>query len=205
MDELPSVQRALERHFRVVRLGKRPGWISLLERGPDRGPTLLDLFDTRDRGRAWIRDGDGRQLPAPGPVPRLATRMNRRPLGLWLGARGGGIDFDLEVPEGAVLQADVGLIALQGEDDPHPYAHAERSRLAVSVARRDRFRRLEEARVLTSEHKGTWWYPLEVSLSDYGGERVTLRLELIPDAPVEPGRMAFWGSPRIALAAGAAQ
>ena len=117
----------------------------------------------------------------------------------------GVIDFDVDVPEGAVFLADVGLRALQGEDDPHPHPHAERSRLAVSVARRDRFHRLEEARVLTGEHKGTWWTPLEVDLSDYGGERVTLRLELIPDAPVEPGRMAFWGSPRIALASGAAE
>ncbi|MDH3213557.1 MAG: hypothetical protein OEM05_13825, partial [Myxococcales bacterium] len=135
-DELPAVQHALERHFRFVPLGRMPGWISLLERGPDRGPALLDLFDTRDQGRAWIRDGDGRQRPAPGPVPRLATRMNRRPLGVWLGPRGGGIDFAVEVPEGAVFQADVGLSELEGEDDPR--RHAERSRLAVSVATRDR-------------------------------------------------------------------
>jgi hypothetical protein len=196
-DELPAVQRALERHFHLVRLGRWPGWISLLERGPDRGPTVVDLFDARSLGRAWIRDAQGRQRPAPGPAPRLATRMNRRPLGVRLGPGGGGIDFDVEVPPGAVFQADVGLVMLEAEDGPR--WHAERSRLVVSVARRDAFLPLAEVRVLSGEHEGTWWHPLEVDLAAFGGERVTLRLELEPDAPVKPGRMAFWGSPRIAL------
>jgi hypothetical protein len=38
-----------------------------------------------------------------------------------------------------------------------------------------------------------------VDLSGYGGERVILRLELVPDEPLEPDLVALWGSPRIAL------
>jgi len=38
-----------------------------------------------------------------------------------------------------------------------------------------------------------------VDLSAWGGERVTLRLALSSDAPLDPDNLAFWGSPRIAL------
>ncbi|MEE8508008.1 MAG: hypothetical protein V3T07_02990 [Myxococcota bacterium] len=196
-EELPAVQKLLERTFHLRRLGKRPSWISLLERGPDRGPTAIDLFDAQEQGRAWIRDRTGFRRPSRRPVPRLATRMNRRPLGVWLGPLGGGIDFELEIPPSAVFQADIGLASLRGEDGPH--RHAQHARLGVSIARNQRFETLRWDRVLGGEQGGRWWNPIEVDLSAYARERVTLRLELIPDAQVEPGRMAFWGSPRIAL------
>ena len=35
--------------------------------------------------------------------------------------------------------------------------------------------------------------------SAYAGQRVTLRLEVLPDSPLEPGLLASWGSPRLAL------
>ncbi len=53
--------------------------------------------------------------------------------------------------------------------------------------------------MLEGEHEGLSWHPLEADLSAYAGERATLRLELTSDAPIAPGAMAFWGSPRIAL------
>ena len=123
--------------------------------------------------------------------------MNRRPLMLILGPGGGGIDFDIDVPRDAVFQAGVGLRWVgHGKG---AYHHAKRSRVAVSIATADRVETLAEAPVLEGEHEGLSWHPLEVDLSAYAGERVTLRLELTADAPLKPGRMAFWGSPRIAV------
>ena len=46
---------------------------------------------------------------------------------------------------------------------------------------------------------GYRWKPFDVDLSAWGGERVTLRLALTSDAPLDPDVVAFWGSPRIAL------
>ena len=73
------------------------------------------------------------------------------------------------------------------------------TRLAVSLGRAGQFETLESVSVLYRSYEGRAWSPLEVDLSEYGGERVTLRLEAIPDAPLEPGTLAWWGSPRIAL------
>jgi hypothetical protein len=194
-DQLPAVQHYLERHFRYRSLGK-PSWISLLERGRDRGPTAIDLFDVRDRGRAWIRGRDGAERSAPGPAPNGGTRMNRRPLMLILGPRGGGIDFDIDVPYDAVFQAGVGLRSVG--DGKDAYFHAKRSRAVVSIATAGRVEILAEAPVLQGEHDGLSWDPLEADLSAYASERAILRLEVSSDAPIAPGAMGFWGSPRIA-------
>ncbi len=200
-DELPAVQAYLERHFRVP--GDFPigllTWIVVLERGPDRGPTVVDLFDRRASGRTWIRDRDGNQEPATAPAPELRSKQNRRPVAVRLGPGGGGIDFDIEVPRDAVLQTDVGIVSIFGLQ--HRYEHARQSRVEVSVGRAGRFESLASVRVLSGRDWGLRWTPLEVDLSAYGGERVILRLELIPDAPLEPDLVAFWGSPRIALRA----
>jgi hypothetical protein len=54
---------------------------------------------------------------------------------------------------------------------------------------------------LGSERRADWT-PLEADLSAYAGQRVTLRLELIPDKPLARDFLAWWGSPRIALRPG---
>ena len=84
-------------------------------------------------------------------------------------------------------------------DGKDAYHHAKRSRAVVSIAAAGRVETLAEAPVLEGEHEGLSWHPLEADLSAYAGERVTLRLELSSDAPIAPGAMAFWGSPRIAV------
>jgi hypothetical protein len=143
-----------------------------------------------------VRDRDGVEEPAPAPSPRLATKLNRRPLLVQLGPMGGGIDFEIELPPGAVFQAGIGLEELLGLQDR--YKQAARSRLEVSVAREGSFQTLASAHLISTGHR---WRPLEVDLSGYGGERVILRLELVPDEPLEPDLVALWGSPRIALRA----
>jgi hypothetical protein len=201
-EELPRVQAHLERYFRIP--GNYPAskynWLSVLEPGPDRGPTVLDLFEARAQGRAWIRDGDAVERPAPGPAPTFGTRMNRRPLAVWLGPRGGGIDFEVQVPEGAVFQAGIGIYGLLGAEDL--YEQADKSRLEVAVSRGDEF---ETAGGVFLMATGYRWKPFEVDLSAWGGERVTLRLALTSDTPLNPDVVAFWGSPRIALPPPAAE
>jgi hypothetical protein len=166
----------------------------VLEPGPDRGPTAVDLFDAQEHGRAWIRDGDGVERPAPGPAPKLATKMNRRPLAVWLGPHGGGVDFEVEVPEGAVFQAAIGITALVGAEDL--FQQAEKSRLEIAVSRGGDFETAGGGFLVAGGYR---WKPFEVDLSAYEGERVTLRLALTSDTPLDPDVVAFWGSPRIAL------
>ena len=199
-EELPRVQAHLERYFRIP--GNYPvskyNWVSVLARGPDRGPTALDLFDAREQGRAWIRDGDGIEHPAPGPAPKLATKMNRRPLAVWLGPLGGGIDFEVEVPEDAVFQAGIGIHALVGAEDL--FEQAEKVRFEVAVSRGGDF---ETAGSVFLVAGGNRWKPFDADLSAWGGERVTLRLALTSNTPLDPEVVAFWGSPRIAVEAAA--
>lgn len=198
-DELPSVQAYLERHF-IVTDEYTQGWSSwllVLERGPDRGATALDLVEAGRKAQAWIRDEQGVRRPAPAAPPRLASRHNRRPLPVVLGARGGGIDFELEVPHGALFQADVGLRRVFGPKRMHE--HPPRARLAVSIGGKEGFETLASLAVLQRHGEGSHWTPFEVDLSAYAERRLTLRLEVSSDRPFVPGALAWWGSPRIAL------
>jgi len=209
-DELPAVQRYLERHFEVPQyfVGRDTSWVMALERGRDRGPTAIDLFDRRGEASAWIYDRRGARLPIDAEPPRLASHFNRRPLSLHLGARGGGIDFELEIPENAVFQADVGLESMVAETDF--YLHPRRMDLRVLLAREgERFVELGSVRVLERSYDrfdGRKWVPIEVDLGAYAGEKVRLRLEAYADHLILPEkRLSWWGSPRIATrAAGAA-
>ena len=201
-DELPAVQAHLERHFQVPKeyTQGKSSWILVLERGPDRGPTAVDLLEARDRARPWVRERSGVRRPASASPPRLASRHNRRPLPLLLGPHGGGIDFDLEIPENAVFQADIGLRRASGPARRH--THPKRTRLVLSIRRDDRFETLASVPVGFRQRESRYWRPLEVDLSAYAGRSVTLRLELKSDAPLEPGSLAWWGGPRIALRPG---
>jgi hypothetical protein len=199
-DELPGVEAYLERHFRIP--PDFPiddwSWILVLTRGPDRGPTAVDLIEERSRARAWIRDRRG-EIREPREVPqRLAARQLRRPLPVSLGALGGGLDYELEIPEGAVFQAGVGYRGLVSVD--HQYIHPRGTTLAVSVSRDGTdFEQLAAVRVDDRPEGGRRWTPISADLSAYAGERVTLRLEVKAEQPLRGDRLAWWGSPRIAL------
>jgi hypothetical protein len=210
-DELPAVQAYLERHFRVA--PEFPlddwSWIAVLGRGRDRGPTAIDLIAERPRARAWIRGEDGRVAPATQVPQRLAARLLHRPLPVALGALGGGLDFELEIPPAAVFQAGIGYRGLVSVD--HQYIHPAGTTLAVSIARDGSstadpvFEELAAVRVDDGPRAGRRWTPLAVDLAPWAGERVTLRLEVRAAQPIRGDLLAWWGSPRIALRPDAAK
>jgi hypothetical protein len=202
-DEFPEVQRYLERHFHVPGdfLGPGSNWLLVLERGEDRGATVLDLVDARGQGRPWVRLPSRRRVPASPVEAPIAVAQNRRYLPIRLGAKGGGIDFEIEVPARAVFQADVGYpVAIRAW---RSHLHPEHCRMVVSIARDGEFEELAVQSVLDAPKPASRWTPIEVDLSRYAGERVTLRLELIPDVPLDSRKLAWWGSPRIAQRPGA--
>jgi hypothetical protein len=197
-DELPRVQDHLERHFRVSPdfTGPDTTVVVVLERGPDRGPAALDLVRLEARGRRFVVDEAGRTLPARRGPPRLGSRHNRRPLVLVLGARGGGIDLDVELPRGARLETGFGIAFLRGQ---RLFEHPERGWLELSVGRGGRFEPLGRWTLAPLEARDTW-ADASVDLSAFGGESVTLRLAFVPEFPIEPRRRVAWlGSPRIVV------
>jgi hypothetical protein len=195
-DVLPGVWAHLERHYRVAR-GTPTGWLTLLERHDDRGPTLDDLFDRRREGRPFVRTTDG-TLDRPAlPAPRLAARRNRRPLAFWLGERGGGIDFDLTVPPGARLQADAGLSQTIGLTAV--WEHPRDVDVVASIVEPDRrVHELVRRRVLADGEESHGWRAIEADLSAWAGRSVVLRLEVRSDRALPPDRLAWLGSPRLA-------
>lgn len=200
-DELPGVWAQLERHYRLapyLPLDDQ-AWILVLERGPDRGPTLVDLFE-EPPARAWIRESrDGPRLPAP-PVPRLVARQIRRPLPMALGRWGGGLDFHVLVPEGGRFQAGIGFRGMNSHDGI--FRHPKHSHMVVSVGRDGVFEKVLDERVDDSKRGGRSWAAVEADLSKWGGERVNLRLELVPERRIRADDLTWWGSPRITGSAG---
>jgi hypothetical protein len=196
-EELPRVQRHLERHFHVASHFPLDdaSWLVVLERGQDRGETALDLIALRPEASAWLRDATGALREDAQPPPRLVARQNRRPLPMRLGRRGGGIDYEIAVPHGARFEADVGFRGMVSQDDLHE--HPKRSRMRVSVGRGGVFETIAEVRVSDAPRAGRRWTPVAVDLSRWGGETVTLRLELVADAPTGAADLSWWGSPRI--------
>ena len=199
-DELPRVQAAFERFYTVPRTftarKREEDWILVLERGPDRGPTLIDLSapGKRAKATAWIRKPDGRRVPALGPVLDLPTRQNRRPLAHALGARGGGVDWELVVPRDGRLQVATGYRKLHRSKQP---SHLE---FVVRISTGGPFTKLAARTVEFGplHGNGRRWNELEVDLSAYAGQRAVLRLEAISARVPRKGSVAFWGSPRIA-------
>jgi hypothetical protein len=203
-DELPQVQHALERYFRIPDDFLRPdsNWMLVLERGRDRGATHTDLIEIASSGRPWVRVRNGSLKTARVFRDTIGTVQNRRFLPLVLGVRGGGIDFDVEIPMGAVFQASVGY-PIVGTRGKRVYQHPPDSQMELLIKADGQFQRIAEKRVLTETAAIQRWAPFEVDLSEYAGRAVTLRLQLIPSRPVRPGELAWWGSPRIALPANA--
>jgi len=202
-DELPAVQAHLERYFHVPHDFYKEGllWLVPLERGRDRGATVVDFVDVRADGKPWVRGPTGARSPASAFENKLGTRLNRRFLPFVLGARGGGIDFEVEIPEGAVFQGDVGYRSATAADVV--YKHPRRTHLQVSVARNGEigaFKELARVRVLDRKGGGQHrWTPVEVDLSRYAGERAIIRLELVAETLLKKRLLGWWGSPRIAL------
>jgi hypothetical protein len=201
-DVLPGVWAYLERHFRIPEdfLLDDSSWMILLERGPDRGPTAIDLVDERPRAREWIRDESGAEKTLSKEPPRLAARHNRRPLPVQLGPWGGGIDFDLQVPPNARFEGDVGFRGMISLTNIH--RHPSRSRMMISIGQPGDLQTLQTIPISDARWAGRRWTPVSVDLSSYAGKLVRLRLELVPDIPIETEDLTWWGSPRIALSAG---
>jgi len=203
-EQLPEVWAYLERYFRIppdFPLDDA-SWITVAERGPDRGRTAIDLHERQGDARAWIRDPAGREVPREGRPQKLAARHYRRPLPVALGAGGGGLDFRLEVPPDAVFQADVGYRGLVSID--HQYIHPPGTTAVVSLRPEDadRFTELLAVRIPDGPRAGRRWRPVQADLSAWAGQRVTLRLEFRTREPLRPGRrLAWFGSPRIAVPA----
>ncbi len=199
-DELPAVQHYFERHFQVREeyLGGKSSWILVYERGPDRGPTAIDLIDERASARAWTLDDDGSELESTRSLPKLGTIHNRRPLPVDLGSRGGGVDFEIRVPEAAHFQSDVGLARVREHSGMH--RHPPATRLEVWVREAAQFERIASFPVLQRQGKGRRWTPVEVDLSSFAGREITLRLALASNRPLQKNRLTWWGSPRIVQA-----
>jgi hypothetical protein len=202
-DELPNVSRYMERHFDMPRFfrARFESWIYAVERVPDRGPASTDFWDVRDLGEYWIRNADG-SVESAWPPPRLGLHFNRRPLGLRLGTRGGGVDFaGIEIPPNAVFQSSVGLENMSSTIDFHK--HPKNSRLVLWVAREgEEFERIHEQSVFTLNYRktaGRDWIPFDADLSDYAGETVSVRLEFEIDRNIKPDMVSWFGSPRIAV------
>jgi hypothetical protein len=198
-DELPEVQAYLERFFHVAAVyERRPSWIVVLERGTDRGQTQLDLFDEQFSARAWMRDAAGRMILRDATPPKLATRANRRPLPIVVGAGGGGLDYEIEVPPNAWFHAGIGLARVDAPNGPRTHVRGARLELALREGSGP-FETLASQPVPVERGAGTRWTPLEVDLGPYAGRRVTLRLQVVGDAPLRPGALAWWGSPVIVV------
>jgi hypothetical protein len=199
-DELPGVQAYLERFFRPAPpfAGDQHHWITVLERSPPRAPTRIDLARSAAAGRSFTRSSSGRHDAETFDSSRLAVRRNRRLLGFPLGPRGGGIEFELEIPENAILEADASLGRAFAEDEV--YGIPERSTIVISVVAGETTTKAHELTLGTG-----WsprWIPFQVDLGAFAGERVTLRLELIrpeTSVPSAVAQIGYLGSPRIVV------
>ena len=198
-DQLPAVQAQLERYFRIPDelLVGEPHWLVVLEPGPDRGATAIDLIERAADARPFQRDRSGSVSDGPRFTDRVSTKYNRRPLGFELGARGGGLDFELTLPPGAVFQADAGMWLVNGQESL--YRLPPHSLVRVSIGREGAFTTIAETPVMTREVPPGRWTPLEADLSAWARQRVTLRIELVTTLSPGTGRLGYVGSPRIAL------
>jgi hypothetical protein len=197
--ELPAVQAHLERHFRIPAelLVGAPHWLTVLEPGPDRGATAIDLIERAPMARPFTRDLSGNVADGARFTDLLSTRHNRRPLGFTLGARGGGLDFELELPPGALFQADGGLWSVNGQETV--YRPPLGALVRVSIGRDGDFTTIAEMPAMAPEVDPRHWTPLEADLSAWAGQRVTLRIELVTTQMPRPRALGYVGSPRIAL------
>jgi hypothetical protein len=199
-DELPGVQAYFERHFAVPPdfLIDQHSWIVPAVRGKDRGPVLIDLVKERPHASAWLAGPGGRTETEQDELPKLGSRQFRRLFPIMVAGYGGGIDFQIEVPQDALFQADIGLTHANSARGLH--MHQAGTVHAVSISRPDgQFDTLEVVRLTDIDPlERARWHPIEVDLSPWAGEAVTLRLEVRTERGRWVPGVEWWGSPRIA-------
>jgi len=211
-DELPRVQDELERRFHIPDgyLRAESNWMLVLERGSDRGATHTDLIDENSTGTRWMRTANGRNRPAPAFEEPIPTVQNRRFLPVVIGPRGGGIDFSLEIPENGVFQASIGYpVIATGAKSVHRHPRASQMSLSIwsdeasEPAMEDRgqggWETLSEWMVRITDEDVPRWQHVEADLAAFAGRSVRLRLEAKPERARRGARLAWWGSPRIAI------
>jgi len=197
-EELPEVQAHLERYFHIAKGYPLDdaSWIVVLERGPDRGATWLDLMDERPNARAWTLDENRVQQLDEQPPARLVARLNRRAMPMRLGHWGGGIDYELSVPEeGARFESGVGYRRMVSLDYLH--VHPRRSHMLVEVGRNGHFQEVARQKVSGVGGAGRRWTPIEADLTPWAGQEITLRLTIDVAVPVAERDLTWWASPRI--------
>ena len=128
----------------------------------------------------------------------MAARHFNRPFPIELGAKGGGIDFPVDIPEDAVFQAGIGFRGVVSVD--HQYIHPDGTRAIVSVRPEalPEFVELAAIAIDDGPRAGRRWSAIEIDLAPYAGP-ATLRLEFRSKRPLGRDRVAWFGSPRIAL------
>lgn len=186
-EELPAVHAYLERHFRIPADFPldRGQWLVVYERGPDRGEPAIDLFDAARSALYWVKDPlRGTRRYRAERLPTAGARHLRRLFPIPVGPLGGGVDFELAIPERARLEGSLGL----------NYWGAT---YFVSVVCEGRTEVLHRTWLPVDPNSQATWRPVEVDLARFAGKRVVLRLEVVPDE--QRGRLwiAWWGSPRI--------
>lgn len=200
-EELPRVQAYLERYYRIA--DGYPlddaSWIVILQRGEDRGKTWLDLFSELPHARRWILDADHHERPDKRPIARLVSRQNRRSMPMRLGYWGGGIDYEVTLPQHAHFEAGVGYRGMVSLEDLH--VHPRRSYMVVEVGHDGVFEEVLRQKVSDVQMGGRHWTPVDADLSRFGGQHITLRLTIDAAVPIAERDLSWWGSPRIVVEA----
>ena len=201
--ELPAVEAYLERHFHIPAdfALDRDQWVVVYERGADRGEPAIDLCDGAESARYWVKDPTGRIEGYPAAeLPVVGVRHLRRPLPVPVSPRGGGVDFELLVPERARFEADLGIFAVNTTRGP--FTPRWGATYQVKVLHEGRADVLAEAWIPDDPRGKATWQPIAADLSPFAGQRVVLRLEVVPGKERRRLLLGFWGSPRIVSAAG---
>jgi hypothetical protein len=72
---------------------------------------------------------------------------------------------------------------------------------SVSVVRQESVELLYRTRLRVDTKSWATWSQVDVDLSRFAGQRVVLRLDVVPDEPRHRVRFGWWGSPRIVASA----
>jgi hypothetical protein len=196
-ESLPETQRYLEQHFFIPEVFVEAGaGVFVLQRGPDRGSSFVDLYQQSDLGQRFVRDFSGRPSAFEREPLKFETRFNRRPLIVPVGARGGGIDYSLEVPRDALLEFSIGVGALFV--GAHPFYQVDRSRFEVWIKTSDDFERIFSVSYNQMRREdSSKWTDYQIDLSQWGGRPAVLRFEVVREDPQRDLGVAWWGSPRL--------
>ena len=130
-------------------------------------------------------------------LPIGSVRHLRRPMPLPVGPGGGGVDFAFDVPERARFQGDVGIFAVAS-------TMGERHRrwgstYSVSIVQGDTVEKVIEVPLPADRERVGDWQPIDLDLARWAGQRIVLRLQVVPEKAVNAVRIGWWGSPRIVV------